>query len=115
MQAPGPGLTQEQVEQACRQRARPEPVTSGGRTYGQIVRANLFTFFNNILFVIGLALLALGRANDALVSAGVGLLNAFISAIQGIRAKRQLDALRSAYAVPTAETHAKRSTPRGET
>src|ERR687894_15093 len=61
------------------------------RSYWDIARANLFTLFNNILFVIGVALIALGRYNDALTSVGLGLVNALISTIQEIRAKRQLD------------------------
>src|SRR3954451_15871957 len=46
-----------------------------------------------ILFVIGAALLALGRYNDAVTSVGLGLINAAISAVQEIRAKRKLDRL----------------------
>ncbi len=61
------------------------------RSYWDIARANLFTPFNNILFAIGLALVALGQYNDALVSAGLGLVNTAISTFQEIRAKRQLD------------------------
>lgn len=61
------------------------------RSYWDIARANLFTSFNNILFVIGVALVALGRYNDALTSVGIGLANALIGTIQEIRAKRQLD------------------------
>src|SRR5918997_5255350 len=61
------------------------------RSYWDIARANLFSFFNNILFAIGVALIALGRYNDALTSVGLGLINALISTVQEIRAKRQLD------------------------
>ena len=61
------------------------------RSYWDIVRANLFTLFNNILFTIGVALIALGRVNDALTSVGLGLINALISTVQEIRAKHQLD------------------------
>jgi magnesium-transporting ATPase (P-type) len=46
-----------------------------------------------ILFVIGAALLSLGRYSDALISVGLGLVNAVISAAQEIRAKRKLDSL----------------------
>jgi cation-transporting P-type ATPase E len=60
----------------------------------QIARANVFTLFNNVLFGIGLALLALGRVSDAVVSAGLGLLNALISAVQEMRSKRALDRLK---------------------
>ena len=70
-------------------------VRSGSsRSYASILRANLFTFFNNILFVIGVGLLALGRTNDAVVSVGLGLLNALISSAQEVRAKHTLDRLR---------------------
>ena len=39
------------------------------------------------------ALLVLGRYSDALISVGLGLINAVISAVQEIRAKRKLDRL----------------------
>lgn len=74
--------------------ARGEANVSGvrtGRSYWDIIRSNLFTLFNNILFVIGVALVAVGRYNDALTSVGLGLINALISTVQEIRAKRQLD------------------------
>ena len=61
------------------------------RSYLAIARANLFTFFNNILFAIGAALIVLGEINDALTSVGLGLVNAVISTVQELRAKRQLD------------------------
>jgi cation-transporting ATPase E len=65
--------------------------TQPSRSYWDIARANLFTLFNNLLFAIGIALVALGRYNDALTSVGIGLVNALISTVQEIRAKRQLD------------------------
>ena len=61
------------------------------RSYLVIVRTNLFTFFNNILFAIGIALIVLGEWNDAMTSVGLGLVNAVIGTIQELRAKRQLD------------------------
>ncbi|WP_459643926.1 P-type ATPase [Kineococcus sp. NUM-3379] len=94
MVTPPHGLDEEQVRQARRRHGRPLRRAAGGRTYGQILRANLFTLVNNVLFGIGLALLALGRYGDAVVSAGLGLLNALIGAVQEMRAKRELDALK---------------------
>src|ERR671933_717009 len=88
---PVPGLTE---SEARARRQRGEGNNSGartGRSYWDIVRTNLFSLFNNILFAIGVALIALGRYNDALTSVGLGLINALISTIQEIRAKRQLD------------------------
>lgn len=88
----GPAGLSEREAQARRTAGRGNTQAGkGARTYVDIVRANLFTFFNNILFVIGVALIALGRANDAMTSVGIGLVNALISTLQEMRAKRLLD------------------------
>ncbi|WIM98460.1 HAD-IC family P-type ATPase [Actinoplanes oblitus] len=92
--APPTGLSA--AEAAARQR-RGEAntqVKGGSRSYTEILRTNVFSFFNIILFVIGVALLTLQRYSDALISVGLGLINAMISAAQEIRAKRKLDRLR---------------------
>ena len=68
-------------------------VTASGHSYLRILRTNVFNLYNSILFAIGAGLLALGRPSDALISVGIGVLNALISAVQEIRAKRQLDQL----------------------
>ncbi|MBI5565239.1 MAG: HAD-IC family P-type ATPase [Chloroflexi bacterium] len=62
-----------------------------GRTYAQIVRENVFTFINIVIFVLAVALILVGRASDALVSVGVISLNIAVSVVQEIRAKRTLD------------------------
>ncbi|MEZ4684095.1 MAG: HAD-IC family P-type ATPase [Caldilineaceae bacterium] len=85
------GLTTQQVQAKRAQGLDNNVKQKSGRSYWDIVRANLFTLFNNILFVIGAALIAMGRINDAFTSVGIGLVNAFISTLQEIRAKRQLD------------------------
>ena len=64
---------------------------AASRGYLDIVRFNLFNLFNNILFVIGAALIALGRTYDAMTSVGLALVNAVISTVQELYAKRQLD------------------------
>ncbi len=61
------------------------------RTYWQIVRANLFTVVNSILVVIGIALFLLGRKSDAVITAGIVIINAIVNTVQEVRAKRQLD------------------------
>ena len=64
------GLTQQEVLQR-RQRGEGNNTTVGtSRTIIDIVRANLFTFFNNLLFIIGVLLIALGQTSDALTSGG---------------------------------------------
>lgn len=87
------GLTTAEARSRARRGESNTAVTGTSRTYATILRTNVFSFYNTILFVIGAALLALGRYNDAFVSVGLGLVNALISAAQEIRAKRKLDRL----------------------
>jgi cation-transporting ATPase E len=61
------------------------------RPYTQIIRENVFSFVNTILFGLGIALVALGRPGDALVSVGVVLANSLVGVVQEVRAKRTLD------------------------
>ncbi|NTU79546.1 MAG: HAD-IC family P-type ATPase [Chloroflexales bacterium] len=71
-----------------------ETNTAGGvatRSVGQIIRESVFTFINNTLFALGLILLLLGRPGDALLSAGIVFINALVSSVQEIQAKRKLD------------------------
>lgn len=85
------GLTDEEVA-ARRAAGQGNTVSSGtSRTYWDIARGNLFSFFNNILFTVGTILAALGQYNDAFITVIVGIVNALISTAQEIRAKQQLD------------------------
>ncbi len=61
------------------------------RSYGEILRENVFTFINNVLFILGAALILLGRTSDAVVSVGIILINVVVSVVQEVRAKRTLD------------------------
>jgi cation-transporting ATPase E len=92
--APGiVGLTSAEVAD-CRRRGEVNSAVGGAtRSYATILRTNVFSFYNSILFVIGLALLAMTQYSDALITVGIGLINAIISAVQEIRAKRKLDGL----------------------
>jgi cation-transporting P-type ATPase E len=87
------GLSQREAEARHRRGEGNVAVGASSRSYARILRTNVFSFFTVILFVIGAALLALGRYNDAVTSVGLGLINAAISAVQEIRAKRKLDRL----------------------
>lgn len=88
---PIPGLSDQEV---AAQRARglvntPPPPTT--RTYGQILRENIFTFLNNILFLLAVALVLVGRPIDAIISLSVIGTNIVVSVVQEMRAKRMLD------------------------
>jgi cation-transporting P-type ATPase E len=85
------GLTADEVAE---QRAKglgsvPPPATS--RSYLQIIRENVFTTVNMILFAVGFALVLVGQYLDALVSVGVISFNLVIGLIQELRAKSTLD------------------------
>lgn len=61
------------------------------RSYAQIVYENAFTFINTMLYVVSLALMLMRLYGDALVTAGLILLNVAIAVFQEVRAKRVLD------------------------
>ena len=84
--ARGPGPAP--ARRGQRRRQRGPPAATRGSCAPTSSRSS-----TSILFAIGAALLALGRYNDAFISVGLGLVNAAISAVQEIRAKRKLDRL----------------------
>lgn len=87
-----PGLSPDEVQRriaAGRTNAFAAPTS---RSWGSIVRSNVFTLFNAIVFACFAALLVLGRWQDALFGfAAIG--NTVIGSYQEIRAKRALDRL----------------------
>ncbi len=86
-----PGLTSDEVLERRQRGMGNDAHIQTGRTYTQILKENVFTFINNVLFLLGLALILLGRPSDALVSVGVIMINVVVSLFQEIRAKRTLD------------------------
>jgi cation-transporting ATPase E len=97
--APARGLTE--AEAAKRLAARgPLPTPQTSRSYGSIVRANVFTIFNLILAVAGALTIAFGKSADALFL-GILVANSTIGIWQEVRAKRALDRL-AALVAPTA-------------
>ncbi len=85
------GLTSAEVERRRAAGQGNPPAAPTTRSYAQIIRENVFTFVNNVLFGLAIALLLVGRPLDALVSVGVVSLNTVVSVVQEIRAKRTLD------------------------
>jgi cation-transporting P-type ATPase E len=85
------GLTADEVAERRAQGLGSTPPPATSRSYIQILRENVFTTVNTILFSIGFALVFVGQYLDALVSVGVISFNLVMSLIQEIRAKRTLD------------------------
>jgi cation-transporting ATPase E len=85
------GLTETEVV-ARRERGQGNNVQfQSSRTYADIIRANVFTFINFVLFGIGAVLVVLGLYSDALASVGIAFWNTVIGIAQELRAKRALD------------------------
>ena len=99
-----PGVSERGLTEAEAQRRLPErpPATRTGasRSYGSIVRANVFTVFNLILATFGTVTLLYGDWRDALFL-GILVANTTVGITQEVRAKRALDRL-SALVAPTA-------------
>jgi cation-transporting ATPase E len=96
---PERGLTEAEARRRLPERPPPAP-TGTGRSYGSIVRANVFTIFNLILAVFGAVTLIYGDWRDALF-VGVLVVNTGIGIVQEVRAKRALERL-AALVAPTA-------------
>ena len=67
------------------------PPPPPGRTYRQIIVENVFSFINNVFYVLCLLLVLLGRPFDAILPMAVVLANVGVSVFQEVRAKRKLD------------------------
>jgi cation-transporting ATPase E len=72
-----------------------------GRSYGDILRENVFTVVNVLLILIALVLLVLGLFGDAAVTGVLVLVNIVVGLVQEVRAKQSLDRL-SVLTRPTA-------------
>jgi cation-transporting ATPase E len=89
----GPGgLTRAQVaERVAAGRTNHVP-TASSRSFGAIVRANVFTWFNGLIGTLFVIMLIVGPFQDALFGFVI-VFNALIGIVQEWRAKRTLDAL----------------------
>lgn len=85
------GLTDQEVAERRSRGLGNSAPPSTARTVRDILRANIFTSINLIIFSIALALAVLGNLGDAITSGGLVFINAVVGIIQELRAKRQLD------------------------
>ncbi|MDX1995933.1 MAG: HAD-IC family P-type ATPase [bacterium] len=85
------GLSESEA-QARRQRGEGNNIRlATSRSYGDIIRNNLFNLMNIILFTIGAVMVFIGRPGEAITSVGLIVLNVGVGIVQEVRAKRQLD------------------------
>ncbi len=87
------GLTSRQVTERFERGDFNEAVDSSTRTYGEIVKSNVFTYFNLIFAVLAVLLCLVGSFRD-LTFLGVIFFNTIIGIIQEFRSKAALDKLK---------------------
>jgi hypothetical protein len=93
------GLTEDEaLERRSKGLGNSTPPVSG-RTHWTIVRENVFTFVNNAIFLVGIALVLVGKPMDALVSESIILVNVVVSAVQLDLDRRSCPALRGSLGV----------------
>ncbi|MBN2305425.1 MAG: HAD-IC family P-type ATPase [Anaerolineae bacterium] len=85
------GLSSEEVKQRQAQGLQNDVPLKSSRPLTAILRDNLLSITNVILFGIMIVLVAVGKPGDALATGGVVLLNVLIGIYQEIQAKRKLD------------------------
>lgn len=86
------GLNREQVQEYVRNGWTNRPVEPPSKTVPEIIKSNLFTYFNLVFAVLAVLLIIVGSFRS-LTFLPVILANLFIGIIQEIRAKNTLDKL----------------------
>ena len=89
---PPTGLTGAEVTERVAAGAVNATAARTSRTLGEILRANVFTFFNGLLAALWVVAVLAGRWQNALFG-GVLVANSAIGIVQEVRAKRTLDRL----------------------
>lgn len=88
----GSGLTRAQVLERIKDGKTNRSRRKSSRSYPEILRENVFTFFNGVLGVLLLIVLIAGSPQDGLFGLVI-VINSLIGIVQEVRAKRTLDRL----------------------
>lgn len=86
------GLTAAQVSERTEAGWANTPVEPPGKTVGQIVADNVFTYFNMIFVILAVCVILVGSWQN-LMFMGVIIVNTVIGIVQELKAKRTLDKL----------------------
>ena len=85
------GLNSADVELRRKQGLTNDVKQKTSRSYGDIIRTNVFHPVNVVLYVIGFGMLLVGDTRSAIAVIGLVVFNAVVGIIQEIRSKRKLD------------------------
>lgn len=88
------GLTSEQVENRKKQKLYNKTTKQTTKTYFEIIKSNVLTFFNILLTIIAIAEILVGNAEGIVAFMTVMVLNMIIGLVQDIRAKRLVEKLK---------------------
>jgi len=89
---PEEGLSSEQVSKRIEQKLVNISTVKTSKSIGKILFTNIFTFFNMVCLVVGLALISVGAYSD-LIFLVIVTLNTVIGIVQEIKAKKTMDKL----------------------
>src|SRR5512135_2868982 len=87
------GLTSQEVQERAQRGEHNFVAIRPTRTYGQIIRANVFSLYNIILLAAFAVLLMIRGPSSAIFPAAIVITNMVLGLVQEIRAKRALDQL----------------------
>jgi cation-transporting ATPase E len=85
------GLTSDEAANRLKTEGGNVVPDTGGRSWWDILRRNIFTFINVTLIMIGIVLIAMGKPRDALLASGLAVINGLVGVFQEARAKRRLE------------------------
>ena len=68
------------------------PIEPPGKTVGEIIRSNIFTYFNMLFFLLAACVVAVGAVKE-IMFLGVVIANILIGIVQELRSKKTLDKL----------------------
>ena len=88
------GLTNEQVETRKKEKLVNKTYKTTTKTYWEIIRDNVFTFFNILLTIIAILEIYAQHVEDIIVFMAIMLANMIIGIIQDIRAKKLIEKLK---------------------
>ena len=92
------GLTNEQVQQRIEEGKINVNENPNTRSYKQIVRENVLTFFNFLNLALMIMVLLVGSYKNSMFM-GIIVINTVIGIIQEVRAKKTLDKLKNYFKI----------------
>ena len=89
---PGEGLSTAQAKERMDAGWGNAPIEPPGKTVGEIIRSNIFTYFNMLFFLLAACVIAVGAVKEVMFL-GVVIANIAIGIVQELRSKKTLDKL----------------------